>query len=78
MANNNKLIDIQEILMRQMKRLDDDKVMEESGTTEIARSNALSNQATTYLKSLNTQLRILETAKTNEQTAEALKKQIGL
>lgn len=75
---NNKIIEIQEMLMREMRRLDDDKTMEKDAITEIARSNALSNQATTYIKAVNTTLRVMETASKNNQTKESLTKQLGL
>ena len=58
----NKIIDIQEIVFKQLKRLDDDKLMEESGAEEIARSNVISNNAQTFIKSVNTQIKIMEMA----------------
>lgn len=75
---NNKIITIQEMLMRQMERLDDNELMESNGNNEIARSNALSNQATTYIKAVNTSLRIMDTAMKNEQTSDSLRKQLGV
>lgn len=75
---NNKIIEIQEMLMREMKRLDCDDLMKENGNNEIARSNALSNSATTYIKAINTSLRIIDTAEKNNQTQESLTKELGL
>lgn len=75
---NNKIIDVQEMLMRQMKRLDDNDLMKESGENEIARSNALTNSATTYLKTINTSLRIIETSIKNEKTTSYIVKKIGM
>ena len=74
----NKLFDIQEMLLRQMERLDNDSLMSEDAAFEIARSNSLSNTATTYLKSINLQLRVIETANKNEQTKKSLEKEVGL
>jgi len=58
---NNNLIEIQEILLRQMKRLDeiDNKI---GGNTqeEISKANALSENATAFIKSVNVGLRIIE------------------
>ena len=71
---NNKLITIQEMLMREMKRLDNENV----DNNEISRSNALSNNAMTYIKTINLGLRIKETAIKNEMSTEALKKELGL
>lgn len=75
---NNKIIDVQEMLMRQMKRLDNNDLMKESGENEIARSNALTNSATTYLKTINTSLRIIETSIKNEKTTSYIVKKIGM
>lgn len=75
---NNKIIDVQEMLMRQMKRLDNNDIMKESGENEIARSNALTNSATTYLKTINTSLRIIETSIKNEKTTSYIVKKIGM
>lgn len=75
---NNKIIDVQEMLFRQMKRLDDDKLMSIESNMEIVRSNALSNQATTYIKAINTQMRIVESANKAGITKESLTKELGL
>ena len=75
---NNKIIDVQEMLMRQMKRLDANDLMKEFGENEIARSNALTNSATTYLKTINTSLRIIETSIKNEKTTSYIVKKIGM
>lgn len=75
---NNKIIDVQEMLMKQMKRLDNNDLMKEFGENEIARSNALTNSATTYLKTINTSLRIIETSIKNEKTTSYIVKKIGM
>lgn len=74
----NKLITIQEMLMREMGRLDDNNYMQQVGVSEIARSNALTNNALTYIKAVNVQLRIKEVATKFEQTEDSIKKEIGL
>lgn len=71
---NNKLINIQEMLMKEMERLSDKEVNGE----EISRSNALSTSAMTYIKTINLGLRIKETAIKNEMTEKALKEELGL
>lgn len=78
MKDNNSILTIQEMLMREMKRLDDDELMKKDSTTEIARSNALSTQASTYLKSVNISIRIMEIADKNKQTRESVQKELGL
>ena len=71
---NNKLITIQEMLMAEMKRLSEEEV----DSNEISRSNALSNSAITYIKTINLGLRIKETAQRNGVTVKALKEELGL
>ena len=74
----NQIINIQEILMRQMERLDDDDTMNAYGEEEIARSGVISKAADTYLKAVNTSLKIFETAKNNSQTTEELIEELGI
>lgn len=78
METNNQIINVQEMLMRQMQRLDNDETMKNNATQEIARSNALTNNATAYLKAINVSLRIIETANKNEQTSSSLMKTLGI
>lgn len=75
---NNKMIEIQEIVYRQLKRLDDEKIMQERCAEEIARSNVISNNAQTFIKSINMQLRVLEFAKKQQISVKDLSKKIGL
>lgn len=59
--NNNKMQEIQTYLLNQMGRLDDNKIMKsDEGKQEIQRSGALSQSATAFVKSVQTQMRILE------------------
>lgn len=74
----NKIIDIQEIVFKQLKRLDDDKLMEESGAEEIARSNVISNNAQTFIKSVNTQIKIMEMAERQGHQVRKLTHDLGL
>lgn len=73
----NTLITIQETLLSEISRLDKLTLDEKTGI-EIARSNALTNTALTYLKSINTQLRIKEVAQKNSQAKGALEKELGI
>lgn len=72
---NNDLIAMQGMLMRSMKRLDEENV---DISNEIARSNALSNSATTFIKSINANLRIKEIAEKNGQTISSLRQELGI
>ena len=75
---NNKIIDVQEVVFNQLKRLNDDKVMEERGAEEIARSNVISNNAQTYIKALNIQLNIIQYAHKTDTKVKYMYQQLGL
>lgn len=76
---NNNLINMQEMLLRQMERLDelDDKIGVNK-TEEISRANALSQNATTFLKSVNTGLRIIDVSKKYEIEKDKLAQELGV
>lgn len=76
---NNNLIEMQEMLFNQMKRLDvlDYKIGGDK-TEEISRANALSNTAVTFLKSVNVGLRVIETSKKYDVTKDKLGKDLGI
>lgn len=74
----NKIIDIQEVVYRQLMRLDDNKIMEEKGAEEIARSNVISNNAQTFIKSVNTQMKIMEMAERQGRQTKKLTEELGL
>ena len=75
---NNKIITIQEMLMREMQRLDDDDYMSNNCKEEVMRSNALTNNATAYIKAINVQLRVKEVAEKNGVTTRSLAKELGV
>lgn len=75
---DNKIIEVQEIVLKQLKRLDDNKLMEEKGAEEIARSNVISNNAQTFIKAINIQLRIVETAARQGREVKHLSKELGI
>lgn len=58
--NNNELQRIQRILLNQMERLDNEEIMKERGNKEIKVSGALSQSACSYIKSVQTQIRVLD------------------
>ena len=79
MKMNNNLIKMQEMLMRQMERLDDlDQTIGVDKGEEISRANALSQNAETFLKSVNVGLRIIEVAKKYETKKEQLTLELGV
>ena len=79
MKTNNNLIKMQEMLMRQMERLDDlDQTIGVDKTEEISRANALSQSTVTFLKSVNVGLRIIEVAKKYETQKDNLTLELGV
>ena len=74
----NNLIKIQEMLMRQMARLDDNKLMEANGRDEVARGNALSQSAVTFLKSINVGIRVIEMAERMGTQRKELTYELGI
>ena len=76
--NDSNILTIQDYLMREMKRLDDEEYMKYNGKDEVARSNALAQSANTFIKSVNLGLRVIEVAKSNEQTKDSLNKELGV
>lgn len=78
MKMNNNLIKMQEMLMRQMERLDDSEQMKYNGKDEVARGNALSQNANTFLKSVNVGMRVVEMADKYEMQKDKLTKELGI
>ncbi len=78
MKTNNNLIKMQEMLMRQMERLDDNEQMKYNGRDEVARGNALSQSANTFIKSINVGMRVIEMAEKYETQKDKLTKELGI
>lgn len=76
MEKKNELIEIQEMTIKQMKRLDSAVAGEVK--IEVARSGALSSNASAYLKAVNTSLKIKEMVKNNPKAEETILKEIGV
>lgn len=75
----NNLIKMQEMLMRQMKRLDDlNQNTDCNVQEEISRANALSSSAVTFLKSVNVGLRIIEVSRKYEESKDKLTRELGI
>lgn len=58
--NDSNLKKVQDILLKEMERLNDDELMKTYSKREIVRSGALTQQASAYVKSVGTQIKILE------------------
>lgn len=76
MKTNNNLIKMQEMLMRQMERLDD--AISSEISIEVARSGTLSQNAQAYLKSINTSLRVKDMVKKNPLGEKTILEEIGV
>ena len=76
---NNNLIKMQEMLMRQMERLDKmDYDIGADKVVEISKANALSQSATTFLKSVNVGMRVIEMSNKYEIQKKKLTKELGI
>lgn len=76
MNKGNNIIEIQGLLMKQMKRLDE--AVAKDVAVEIGRSGALSQNAQAYLKAVATTLRVKEMSKRNPATELELLKETGI
>lgn len=76
MNNTNEIIEIQQLLRKQMHRLDEAVAREVN--VEINRSGALSQNAQSYLKAVSTSLRVKEMVKNNPKAEETILKEIGV
>lgn len=73
---NNKIIEIQDILMNQMKRLDNAEGKETQ--IEVQRSGALSKNAQEIVRAVNTSLKIKQMARQNKSAEIEILKEIGI
>lgn len=76
MKKKNNIIEIQDLLMKQMKRLDE--AVEKEVGQEVNRSGALSQNAQAYLKAVSTTLRVKEMSRRNPATELELLKETGI
>lgn len=77
-GNNSELKRIQKILLNQMERLDDNDIMKENGKREIMRSGALSQSASTFVKSVQTQMKVLELSGKYNADMDDMNKFLGI
>ena len=78
MKTSNKIIEVQDIVFEQLKRLNNDKEMEVKAKEEIERANVISNNAQTFIKALNIQLNIMQYADKSERKVSYMYNQLGL
>lgn len=77
-ANENDLKKYQRILLNQAERLDDNELMNERGKREIARSGALSQNAVSFIKSIQTQLKIVEVSNKYNVEPDTMNDYLGI
>lgn len=75
---SNKIIEVQEIVFNQLKRLDNNEEMEIKSKEEIERANVISNNAQTFIKALNMQLSIMQYADKTENKVSYMYNKLGL
>ena len=76
---NNKIIEVQEILFQEMKRLNGENFLTDNNCNkEIARSTAIYNQATGFIKAVNTNISIINMAKREGTRVETIIEKLGL
>lgn len=78
---NNKIIEVQEILFNEMKTLGSENFNYNDAKqtqTEFQKATALYNMSTNFIKTLNTNINIMNQAKRNEQKYEDLMNKLGL
>lgn len=76
--NDCELKKIQLMLLNQMERLNDDEVMKLSAKKEVMRSGALSQSVCAYVKSINTQAKILELSGKYNVNVEDMNNYLGI
>lgn len=77
MDNKNEIIEIQRIILKQMRNLSTSTAKSEIDL-EIKRSGALSQNAQAYLKAVATSLRVKDMTKKNPEAEETILKEIGV
>lgn len=76
--NQNDLKKYQKILLNQAERLDNNEIMKEQGKREIARSGALSQNAVSFIKSIQTQLKIVEVSSKYNVEPDTMNDYLGI
>ena len=76
---NNKIIRVQEIIYDELNRLSDEDLMNSgNGKREIDRSNVISNNAQTFIKLVNLQLKVKDTARREQVQQKKLLEELNL
>lgn len=76
--NNNIILKMQDILVRELDRLDNDNFMEENSKEEIKRSTAISQSANTIIKTVDLNMKILKFANQTQNALDDVNNVLGI
>lgn len=68
--------ELNETLMRSLKRLDNDKLMDKRGYAEVERSNAISKTSQAVINVIKTNMRIMELADKQNKTTDEIRQEL--
>ena len=68
--------ELNETLMRSLKRLDNDKLMDKRGYAEVERSNAISKTSQAVINVIKTNMRIMDMANKQNKTTEEIRQEL--
>lgn len=77
----NKIIDVQDIVYRELTRLNDlskSDLSSKVGRNEMARSNYISNNAQTFIKAVSLNIKINEMAARTHSNVNELREELGV
>lgn len=76
--NNNIILKMQDILVRELDRLDNDNFMEENSKEEINRSTAISQSANTIIKTIGLNMKIIKLANQTKNNLDDMNDLLGI
>ena len=76
--NKTLIIKMQDVLDRELDRLDNDTYMNVHSKEEVVRSSAISQSANTIIKTIGLNMKIMKMAENTNTTIEELNDKIGI
>lgn len=76
--NNNIILKMQDILVRELDRLDNDNFMEENSKEELKRSTAISQSANTIIKTVDLNMKIIKLANQTKNNLDDMNDLLGI
>lgn len=68
--------ELNETLMRSLKRLDDNELMDKRGYAEVERSNAISKTSQAVINVIKTNMRIMDMADKQNKTTDEIRQEL--